>query len=85
MAWRPLFQRSTIRRLTLLVGAGLIGIALVAFADRLLDFKGAFRFDGRLLFYGAFGWVVGLVVIGVAKALGVLLKRPANYYDKRGG
>jgi hypothetical protein len=85
MARPALLHRNTMRRLALLAGAGLIGFAIVALADTLLDFHGAFRFDGRLIFYAAFGWLVGLVVIGLAKALGAVLKRPANYYDKLGG
>lgn len=84
MARPALFHRNTVRRLALFAGAGLIGIAVVAVADTLLDFHGAFGFDGRLSFYATFGWLVGLVVIGVAKALAAVLKRPANYYDRVG-
>jgi hypothetical protein len=84
MARTALFHRGALRRLALLTGAGLIVVAALAPADRILDFHGTFGFDGRLIVYAAFGWLGGLAVIGVAKALGAMLKRPANYYDRAG-
>ncbi len=63
-----------------------IGLALVAIslaADLFRERHGEFGFDGWIGFHAAFGFVAGLAIIGVAKALGAALKRPASYYDKR--
>ena len=63
-----------------------IGFAIAALslaADFFRERHGEFGFDGWIGFHAAFGFLGGLAIIGVSKALGAVLKRPASYYDKR--
>lgn len=73
-----LSRPGTIRRLW--AGFAVL-LALTVAAQFVIDIKGYFGIDGWPAFgavYG-FGACVGMVL--VAKALGVLLKRPDDYYD----
>ncbi len=73
-------QSTTVRAL-MMVGLAVAVASLLA--DFLVDQHGEFGFDGWTGFHAAFGFASGLAIIGVSKGLGVMLKRPASYYDKR--
>jgi hypothetical protein len=73
-------QSTTVRAL-IMVGLAVAVASLLA--DFLVDQHGEFGFDGWTGFHAAFGFASGLAIVGVSKGLGMLLKRPASYYDKR--
>jgi hypothetical protein len=73
-------QSTTVRTL-MMVGLAVTAASLIA--DFLFDQHGEFGFDGWTGFHAAFGFASGLAIVGVSKALSVVLKRPASYYDKR--
>ena len=59
-----------------IVLAVLVGLQLV------IDVKGYFGIDGWFGFGAAYGFLACLAMILVAKGLGVILKRPENYYGE---
>jgi hypothetical protein len=74
-----LVRASTIRLLWTVFIAGLVALVLL---DLVVQHEAHFTLE-RIFGFGAwFGFLscVGLIVF--AKALGVLLKRPDNYYDR---
>ncbi|UCD67021.1 MAG: hypothetical protein JSW48_09040 [Betaproteobacteria bacterium] len=56
-------------------------LALTVLAQLLTEIKGYFDIDGWFGFAGGFGFLSCAAMVLVAKALGVLLKQPDNYYD----
>jgi hypothetical protein len=76
---KPLMEPATVRML-IVIGILFCGAGLVADAFR--ERHGEFGFDDWFGFYPAFGFLSGLAIIGVSKAFGALLKRPATYYDR---
>ena len=75
-------RRTTPLRPFVVAGSGLLAVSLLI--DLVVGLDGAFGFDGRTGFYAVFGFVAGLAVIGLAKAIGALLKRPVSYYGDDG-
>jgi hypothetical protein len=73
--------RSATVRTLVAVGLAVTVVSLVA--DFFVEQHGEFGFDSWTGFHAAFGFVSGLAIIGVAKALAAVLKQPASYYDKR--
>lgn len=73
-----LVRPSTIRKLW--IGFSIV-LALVVLAQTVIYVKGYFGFDAWFGFGAVYGFVSCLLMVLVAKALGLLLKRPENYYD----
>jgi hypothetical protein len=73
-----LVRPSTIRKLW--IGFSLV-LALVVLGQTVIYVKGYFGFDAWFGFGAVYGFVSCLLMVLVAKLLGVLLKRPENYYD----
>jgi uncharacterized membrane protein len=73
-----LVRPSTIRKLW--IGFSVV-LALVVLAQTVIYIKGYFGFDAWFGFGAIYGFVSCLLMVLVAKLLGVLLKRPENYYD----
>ena len=65
-----------------LAGSGLLAVSLLV--DLVVGHDGAFGFDGLTGFHAVFGFIAGLAIIGLAKAIGALLKRPVSYYGDDG-
>ncbi len=62
------------------IGGALLLVASLV-ADLAVRHHGAFGFDGYVGFHAVFGFVAGLVIIGVAKGIGAVLHRPDTYYE----
>lgn len=77
-AW--LARPSTIRLLWWVFGAVL---ALSVAAELIFKVKGYFRWDAWLGFGAVYGFLACLAMVLVAKALGWILKRKADYYAER--
>ena len=75
-----LTRPGTIRRLWWLFSAVL---ALTVLAQLVFPVKGYFRVDGWLGFGAVYGFLCCLLMVLFAKALGLVLKRPRDYYDER--
>lgn len=73
-----LVRPSTIRGLW--AGASVVLAALVAL-DLVVEHDPHFGLDGTFGFGAWYGFAACVVLILVAKALGVVLKRPDTYYD----
>lgn len=73
-----LVRPSTIRKLW--IGFSVV-LALVVLAQTVIYVKGYFGFDAWFGFGAVYGFVSCLLMVLVAKVLGLLLKRPENYYD----
>lgn len=73
-----LARPTTIRRLW--VGFCIV-LALTVLAQLAIGIKGYFGVDGWFGFGAGFGFLSCLAMVLVAKGLGVLLKRPEDYYD----
>jgi hypothetical protein len=73
-----LARPSTIRWLWVVFAVVLIATVL---ADLFIDHHAVFGIDGTIGFYAWYGFVSCVVLVVAAKALGVLLKRPDDYYD----
>lgn len=73
-----LVRRTTIKRLW-------IAFAAVLFVLVILDFwihpHAHFSADGMFGFYSAYGLLACAAMVLLAKALGMLVKRPEDYYD----
>lgn len=74
-----LVRPGTIRWLWIVSLVGLAGLVL---ADLLVEHHPHFGIDGTFGFGAWFGFVSCVILVVGAKALGVLLKRPVDYYDK---
>ena len=74
-----LVRPSTIRKLW--IGSSIV-LALTVLAQTVIYVKGYFGFDAWFGFGAAYGFVSCLVMVLVAKLLGLVLKRPQNYYDE---
>jgi len=77
-AW--LARPSSIRLLWWLFG---IVLALSVAAQLVFKVKGYFGLDDWLGFGAVYGFLACLAMVLVAKALGWVLKRPADYYRER--
>lgn len=75
-----LVRPSTIRKLW--IGFSVI-LALTVLAQTVIYIKGYFGIDAWFGFGAVYGFVSCLVMVLVAKLLGLLLKRPDDYYDVR--
>jgi hypothetical protein len=73
-----LSRPATIRRLW--VGFAVV-LALTVAAQFVIDIKGYFGLDGWPAFGAVYGFGACVAMVLVAKALGVVLKRPDDYYD----
>lgn len=58
-------------------------LALTVVAQLVIPVKGYFGIDGWLAFGAVYGFLACLAMVLVAKALGIILKRPENYYKDR--
>jgi hypothetical protein len=56
-------------------------LALTVLAQLAIGIKGYFEIDGIFGFGAAFGFFCCVAMVLVAKVLGILLKRPEDYYD----
>lgn len=74
-----LVRPSTIRNLW--IGSSIV-LALTVLAQTVIYVKGYFGFDAWFGFGAVYGFVSCLVMVLVAKLLGLVLKRPQNYYDE---
>jgi hypothetical protein len=63
------------------IGGGVL--VLVTLAGKAVDIRPHFGIDGTFGFYGWYGFVTCVAMVLAAKALGVVLKRPEPYYDRR--
>ena len=73
-----LVRAGTIRKLW----AGFIGVlALTVLGQLIVGIKGYFGVDGWFGFGAVFGFLSCLLMVLVAKGLGLFLKRPEDYYD----
>ena len=73
-----LVRPSTIRKLWI---GTIIVLTLVVLAQTVIYVKGYFGFDAWFGFGAVYGFVSCLLMVLVAKLLGLLLKRPQDYYD----
>ena len=76
-----LARPSTIRLLWRVFAVVLV---LLVALQAVIKIKGYFIVDGWFGFAAAFGFLSCLAMVLVAKALGVVLKRPESYYEKEG-
>jgi len=74
-----LVRPSTIRNLW--IGSSIV-LALTVLAQTVIYVKGYFGFDAWFGFGAVYGFASCLVMVLVAKLLGLVLKRPQNYYDE---
>ena len=72
---------STIRLLWRVFAAVLV---LLVAAQAVIPVKGYFRVDGWFGFGAAYGFLSCLLMVVVAKVLGVFLKRDEGYYEEDG-
>lgn len=56
-------------------------LALTFAAGALIPIKGYFEVDGYFGFFAVYGFGTCVIMVVVAKALGIFLKRPDSYYD----
>ena len=73
-----LVRPSTIRKLW--IGFSVV-LAITVLAQSVIYVKGYFGFDGWFGFGAVYGFLSCLVMVLVAKLLGVVLKRPEDYYQ----
>lgn len=74
-----LVRRSTIRLLWLIFA---VVLALTVLAGPLVDFHPHFGIEGTFGFFAWFGLLSCAGMVVFAKVLGVLIKRPEDYYDR---
>jgi hypothetical protein len=74
-----LVRPSTIRLLWIVF---IVVLALTVLADFFIDHHGKFGIDGTIGFYAWYGFISCVILVILARALGVFLKRPADYYDR---
>lgn len=73
-----LVRPSTIRKLW--IGSSIV-LALTVLAQTVIYVKGYFGFDAWFGFGAIYGFVSCLAMVLAAKLLGLVLKRPQDYYD----
>lgn len=76
-----LVRPATIRKLW--IGFSVV-LVLVVLAQTVIYIKGYFGIDGWFGFGAVYGFGCCLLMVLVAKLLGVLLKRPQDYYEVPG-
>jgi sterol desaturase/sphingolipid hydroxylase (fatty acid hydroxylase superfamily) len=59
-------------------------LAVLVLAQTVIQVKGYFGVDGWFGFGAVFGFLSCLAMVVFAKLLGYLLKRPEDYYERRG-
>ncbi|MGH1417806.1 MAG: hypothetical protein ACRBCJ_03005 [Hyphomicrobiaceae bacterium] len=74
-----LVQATTIRKLWI---GSCVGLAVLVLLDLVVEHHPHFGIDGTFGFGAWFGFVSCVILVVGAKALGVLLKRPDDYYDR---
>ena len=74
-----LVRARTIRRLWY---GSLLGLSVTVLLELLIPVKGYFGVDNWIGFGAVFGFGACLLMVLVAKALGLLLKRPEDYYSR---
>lgn len=74
-----LTRPDTIRRLWIVFIVILVATVL---ADLAVEHHPMFGIDGTFGFGAWYGFASCAILIGIAKALGVFLKRPDSYYDR---
>jgi hypothetical protein len=74
-----LVRPSTIRKLW--IGTSIV-LTLMVLAQTVIYVKGYFGFDAWFGFGAVYGFVSCLIMVLVAKLLGLVLKRPDDYYDE---
>lgn len=57
-------------------------LAATVLADLFIDHHGKFGIDGTIGFYAWYGFLSCICLVVFALGLGIILKRPANYYDR---
>lgn len=72
-----LVRPSTIRKLW--IGSSVV-LTLIVLAQTVIYVKGYFGFDAWFGFGAIYGFASCLIMVLVAKLLGLLLKRPQDYY-----
>lgn len=60
-------------------------LALTVIAELFVTLDPRFAIEGIFGFYAAYGLIACIVLVAVAKGLGVFLKRPDTYYERRDG
>jgi len=73
-----LVRPQTIRRLWLVF---IVVLAMTVVAGFFVDLPGHFVWDGEFWFFAAYGFASCAAMVFGAKALGIFLKRPDDYYD----
>lgn len=71
------------RRVRLLWRAFLAVLAVTVLVELAVPLHPHFGVDGLFAFHAVYGFLACLVMILVAKALGLILKRPDDYYEGR--
>lgn len=74
-----LVRPETIRKLW--IGSS-IGLGVLVLLDLFVEHHPHFGIDGTFGFGAWFGFVSCVILVAGAKAVGVLLKRPDDYYDR---
>lgn len=74
-----LVRKSTIRLLWIIFSGVLV---LTVLAGLLVDFHPHFKIDGTFGFFAWFGLLSCAAMVVFAKILGILIKRPEDYYDR---
>ncbi len=62
----------------------IVVLAMLVLAQAFIYVKGYFRVDGWFGFGAVFGFLSCLAMVLFAKALGYVLKRPEDYYERGG-
>jgi hypothetical protein len=75
-----LTRPATIRTLWLIFGGVL---ALTVLAEIFVAHDAHFGIDGTFSFHAWYGFLACAALIGAAKLLGLVLKRPDSYYEER--
>jgi len=60
----------------------IVVLAATVLADFFIAHHGKFGIDGTIGFYAWYGFLSCVGLVFAARALGVILKRPADYYDR---
>ncbi len=60
----------------------IVVLAATVLADLFIAHHGKFGIDGTMGFYAWYGFLSCVGLVFAARALGVILKRPADYYDR---
>jgi len=81
---KPEWEEHWLRRpstIRILWRAGLALLAVTALLDLVIEPHPHFGIDGTFGFYSWYGLLTCVAMVLVAKGLGILLKRPDDYYD----